>query len=48
MSGTRAAIRARSLVGLYREATVGSLPIDEVKADLLRVGVDPKAVRGER
>lgn len=43
MSGTRAAIRARSLVGLYREATIASLPIDEVKADLQRVGVDPKA-----
>ena len=43
MSGTRAAIRARSLVGLYREATIASLPIEEVKADLLRVGVDPKS-----
>ncbi len=43
MSGTRAAIRARSLVGLYREATIASLPIEEVNADLLRGGIDPKA-----
>jgi hypothetical protein len=40
----RAAVRARSIVGLYRQETIGTLPIDEVRADLDRLGVDSAEV----
>jgi len=43
VSMTRAKIRARSLVGLYRDATIGSMPIEDVRADLSRIGVDPNS-----
>ncbi|MEZ5935001.1 MAG: hypothetical protein R3F54_24330 [Alphaproteobacteria bacterium] len=41
MSDARARMRVRAMVGLYREKTIETLPIDEVRADLARLGVDP-------
>lgn len=41
MSDARAGMRARSIVGLYRDATIETLPIEEVKADLDRLEIDP-------
>lgn len=41
MSASRFTVRARSIVGLYRETTISGLPIDEVKADLDRLGINP-------
>ncbi|MEM9440056.1 MAG: hypothetical protein AAGA73_06390 [Pseudomonadota bacterium] len=46
MNRERATIRARSIVGLYREQTIGSLPIEEVKLDLDRLGVDSAEIIG--
>ncbi len=40
MNRERATVRARSIVGLYREETVATLPIEEVRADLDRLGVN--------
>jgi hypothetical protein len=34
-------MRVWAMVGLYREKTIETLPIDEVRADLARLGVDP-------
>ncbi|MGI9416994.1 MAG: hypothetical protein ACR2RA_04040 [Geminicoccaceae bacterium] len=41
MSADRARVRASSIVGLYQDVAIESLPIEEVKADLERLGVDP-------
>lgn len=46
MSRNRAAVRARSIVGLYREETISTLPIDEVRSDLERLHVDATEVIG--
>ena len=40
MSAGRARVRASSIVGLYQDVAIESLPIEEVKADLERLGVD--------
>jgi hypothetical protein len=44
LNSERVAVRGRSIVGLYREETIGTLPIEEVRADLDRLGVDSAEV----